>query len=146
MSRSLAIGIAIASLSLLAGRARADDCLCLGSALLFEPIDQVETSDAYVDEGELDAQGARDEADRRVIAVASAPHPVMWCLSSDDPRCSRDDDSGEAAHRNALSTPPVIPITQPAIPPPGEARVRFEAIEDRGSSSIHTRLERPPRP
>lgn len=128
----------VASLALLTGRAQADDCLCLGSELLFEAVDQVETEDAYVDEGEA------PEADD-ALAPPPVPHSVMWCLSSDDPRCSRDDDSGEAPYLQVLSTPPVILIAQPAIPRTGVTRIRFELAEDHGAAGIQVRLDRPPR-
>ena len=94
MTRATAIVAALATLVLVEGRASADDCLCLGSGLLFEPVDLVETTDAYVDEGE--ALPIDDAAPVAQEAPAHRSGPVMWCLSADDPRCSRDDSSKPA--------------------------------------------------
>lgn len=125
----------------------ADDCLCLGSDLLFEAVDQVETTDAYVDEGESLPPGASDGApvDAAVTDLAPRPVPVLWCLSSDDPRCSRDDDSGEAPYLQILATPPVILTATPRVPRPGVVRVRFDLAQQNGCAGVQTRLDRPPR-
>lgn len=141
MHRLVAAGLAIATLALFQGRAAAEDCLCMGSELLFEPVDQVETTDAYVDAGEA-FPAAHDALEH---ALERHPAPVLWCLSSDDPRCSRDDDSGEAPYLQILSTPPVILTAVPRIARPGVVRVRFDLEEQQGSAGVPTRLDRPPR-
>jgi len=145
----LSWGLALATLALFQGRAAADDCLCLGSGLLFEPVDQVETSDVYIDAGEAlpsnDAASNGTPVDAAVTGLAPRPTPVLWCLSSDDPRCSRDDDSGEAPYLQILSTPPVILTATPRVPRPGVVRVRFDLERQLGCSGVQTRLDRPPR-
>jgi hypothetical protein len=143
---ALPLGLALATLTLAQGRAMADDCLCLGSDLLFEPIDQVETTDVYLDEGEL-APTLPSAGPIQVDVTDLAPRatPVLWCLSSDDPRCSRDDDSGEAPYLQILSTPPVILTATPGVPRPGVVRVRFDLTQQHGCAGVQTRLDRPPR-
>lgn len=123
----------------------ADDCLCLGSDLLFEPVDQVETTDVYLDEGELAPLPSAGPVQVEVTDLAPRPTPVLWCLSSDDPRCSRDDDSGEAPYLQILSTPPVILTAAPRVPRPGVVRVRFDLTQQHGCAGVQTRLDRPPR-
>lgn len=145
----LPLGLALATLTLFQGRAMADDCLCLGSDLLFEPVDQLETTDVYLDEGEAapSGRGLSNElpVDAAVTELAPRPTPVLWCLSSDDPRCSRDDDSGEAPYLQILSTPPVILMATPRVPRPGVVRVRFDLTQQHGCAGVQTRLDRPPR-
>ena len=148
MHRLVAIGLALATLTLSQGRAMADDCLCLGSELLFEPVDQLETTVVYLVEGESLPPRLSNEplpVDAALTELAPRPTPVLWCLSSDDPRCSRDDDSGEAPYLQILSTPPVMLTATPRVPRPGVVRVRFDLTQQHGCAGVQTRLDRPPR-
>lgn len=137
MMRPVAIGIAVASLALFEGRARADACLCLGPELPFDAADQVETADAYVDPAEVGVWP------HRTLAPAA---PVLWCVAADDPRCSRDDEPGQGSRLQVLATPTVLAwTTAPRVGPPGSVEVRWPAASDHGRAGVRARIDRPPR-
>lgn len=110
----------------------------MGPELLFEAIDQVETPDHYATPIE-ELAGIDVPAPRRAA-------PVLWCLSANDPRCSRDD-SGEAPYRlQILSVPPVVGVTaMPHVPLAGVTRIRFDLREGHALPGVRGRVDRPPR-
>ncbi|MDQ3036600.1 MAG: hypothetical protein M3Y87_29680 [Myxococcota bacterium] len=138
MIRFLLVALALATLGL-SGPAAAEDCLCVGPEQVFADVAAsvtLESPDPLAPLPELEAAPAPSER---------AAAPVLWCVSPDDPRCSRDD-TGEAPHRITLATSPVAAIpTTPRVPPPAITLVDLATETLPPSDGISGSLDRPPR-
>ncbi len=141
----------VTTLSLWGARAEAD-CMCLGPDVLFEAADAVESPDPLA-EGELDAPGAISHDPRiAVMQVATAEGrghaPVLWCFSSDDPRC-KTDPAGDLPLRHTLriGMALLLPAASPLVLPRASiAPAKFERTSvGVPSAGVFDRLDRPPR-
>jgi hypothetical protein len=139
----------VTTLSLWGARAEAD-CMCLGPDVLFEAADAVESPDPLA-EGELDASGALSHGPRPVTTRAAPTDargqaPVLWCFSSDDPRC-KTDPAGELPLQQTLRIGiALLPTATFALPRMSSTSAKFaRASVGAPSQGVSSRLDRPPR-
>lgn len=135
--------------------ASAQDCMCLGWAEAPPPqpvqVEQsIEVGPVFSSDGETllspDAHAVQPGLVRVDEPAPTAPVEVLWCLSSNDPRCgSRDEapNDGPQAYEAFHGAAPAT--SRPPLPRPDHARAPHASNDGSPRDEMRGRLERPPR-
>ncbi|MCC6876619.1 MAG: hypothetical protein IT378_20115, partial [Sandaracinaceae bacterium] len=74
-----------------------------------------------------------------------APHPILWCVSPDDPRCAPAENPPSSRPIGSSSSGAAGTLADLAMPPAGSVEHALRADPGAPRDGSRDRLERPPR-